>query len=214
MPDRVQRWPTIRACCSPDLKDLACDALAGSPTMPAAAGAPVRPYLQDQRDRYPAPPAGATRRPAGIFFGEPAIRRHLMQNDFPAYGVISILDATTLHHSHKDLRGLPVVLLSELMEACQNACVMPGTTLVFAWREAPAVRQRKACWKITRVVRWIRSGVGVFFIAVPQRRAQRGVIRSARHIGCVHSMHCAPSPSRTTRGESKAAAGIPRRTGI
>jgi DNA helicase HerA-like ATPase len=104
-----------------------------------------------------------------IFFGEPAIQiEHLMQTDFSARGVVSILDATTLYHSPRIYATFLLWLLSELMEELPERGDADLPELVFFFDEAHLLfssAPKALLEKITQVVRLIRSkGVGVFFI--------------------------------------------------
>ena len=114
-----------------------------------------------QRDRDPAPPAGARgggRRDLLRRTGDP--HDHLMQNDFSGRGVISILDATTLYHSPRIYATFLLWLLSELMENLPERGDADLPRLVFFFDEAHLLfssAPKALLEKITQVVRLIRS---------------------------------------------------------
>ncbi len=104
------------------------------------------------------------------FFGEPALKiSDLMRTDFSGQGVISLLDASSLHSNPRIYTSFLLWLLSELMEELPERGDAPLPRMVFFFDEAhllfnnapPALLER-----ITQVVRLVRSkGVGIFFVS-------------------------------------------------
>lgn len=104
------------------------------------------------------------------FFGEPALKiSDLMRADFSGHGVVSLLDASSLHSNPRIYTSFLLWLLSELMEELPERGDAPLPKMVFFFDEAhllfnnapPALLER-----ITQVVRLVRSkGVGIFFVS-------------------------------------------------
>lgn len=104
------------------------------------------------------------------FFGEPALKiNDLMRTDFSGRGVISLLDASSLHSNPRIYSSFLLWLLSELMEELPERGDAALPRLIFFFDEAhllfnnapPVLLER-----ITQVIRLIRSkGVGIFFVS-------------------------------------------------
>jgi len=151
-----------------DLKDLRAMLawLSGHASeVPAALGrVPVQSVAAIQRRLLVLEEAGGER-----FFGEPALRiEDLMQTDFSGRGVVSLLDATTLHHNPRIYATFLLWLLSELMETLPERGDAPRPRLVFFFDEAHLLfhgAPKALLEKVAQTVRLIRSkGVGVFFV--------------------------------------------------
>lgn len=151
-----------------DLKDLRAMLgwLSGHASeVPAALGrVPVQSVAAIQRRLLVLEEAGGE-----CFFGEPALRiEDLMQTDFSGRGVVSLLDAATLHHNPRIYATFLLWLLSELMETLPERGDAPRPRLVFFFDEAHLLFQgapRALLEKVAQTVRLIRSkGVGVFFV--------------------------------------------------
>jgi len=106
---------------------------------------------------------------AESFFGEPPLElSDLMQRDFSGFGVVSVLDATTLINNPRVYTTMLLWLLSELFEELPEVGDLDKPKLVFFFDEAHLLfnnASKALLERIEQVVRLVRSkGVGIYFV--------------------------------------------------